>query len=200
MKSALAILALASALWSKPKIEGPFPAKEGETCVVCNTRLSPEDSAFLVDGQRIAVMKAMEADFLQNPLEYVAKYRPEGLIATGRSATVQPATTGAYFWIGLFAVVGLMFGGACAHMAVVKGQPPWQWFLLGFAFSVPATLALARRPGVVPLDGLDKVPQTRQSTACLRCGSSNHPSAVICIGCGERLEPSAPSEVKAAGL
>jgi hypothetical protein len=143
----LLIIGLFSAmpLAGEVKIEGPFPAKDGERCVVCNSKLTKKDAAYLVDGRRFAVDRAMEAEFLQNPLLYVTKFRPE----RAALADTQPehAFAGGYLWAGVFLVIGLMFGGACAQIAIAKGLSKWAWFVLGFFFSLPAVLALAaKRP------------------------------------------------------
>ncbi|MEZ5355582.1 MAG: hypothetical protein R2762_23345 [Bryobacteraceae bacterium] len=123
----IAAAALAAVIWSvgasapaqnKPHIVGPMPAKDGETCVVCNSRVSKDDLAYVIDGQRVAVMRAMEADLLANPLEYVTKFRPEGMIFSNQQSKRE---SGAFFWGGVLVLAGLMFGGACAHMAVEKG-------------------------------------------------------------------------------
>lgn len=127
---------------AEAKIEGPFPARDGERCVVCNTPVTTTDVAYLVDGHRVAVMKAMEEEFLRNPLQYVTR------IDTG-SVDLTPQQSGAtsgWVWLGLFAITGAMFGGVCASMAAVKGCSKWQWFVLGFWFSVVALAVLARKP------------------------------------------------------
>jgi len=182
-----------------PKIEGPMPAKDGETCVICNTRLTTDDKAFLVDGQRICVMSAMEAMFLEDPMTYVAKYRPEGMMfsAQAQSSTLPDL----YLFLGIYVLLGLVFGGLCAHVAVQKGLRPWTWFFAGFLLSAVGYVMLLAKPAAAPPGsvpaGLKKVPLTREVAACPACGASNHPSAVTCSGCGATLAPTAPSEVAA---
>jgi hypothetical protein len=130
---------------AEAKIDGPFQAKDGERCVVCNSKLTRKDRAYLVDGRRFAVAKEMETEFLQNPLLYVAKFRPENTAVADTHPTT--AFAGPYLWAGVFVLIGLMFGGACAQIALAKGLSKWVWFVLGFFFSLPAVLALAaRRP------------------------------------------------------
>lgn len=141
-----------------------MPARKGETCAVCNTPVTGKDVAYLVDGKRVAVMEAMQEEFLQNPLLYVTKFRPEGMVVSARQAG---SLNSAYLWLGMYVLVGLLFGGACAHVAMTKGLPSLRWFFLGFFFSVPACLALAGKPvsldaPEVP-DGLRKIPATRAS-------------------------------------
>ena len=124
-------------------ILGPFAARDGERCVVCNTRVTNEDSAFLVDGKRVAVMKGMEAQFLADPVRYVTSLHPGGPVDVTRPEQSAPR---GYLWVGVFLMMELMFGAACAHLASVKGLSSWRWFLAGFLFSAPAVMVLAMRP------------------------------------------------------
>ena len=194
----LLALIVPMAAQSMPDIQGPFKALNGETCVVCNHAVSDEDAAFLVDGQRVAVMAAMQEEFLRNPLEYVAKYRPEGMVFSARQAGDMTST---YFWLGSLLLAGLVFGAVCGHMAMLKGYSTWRWFFLGLFFSIPACLALANKPSSPNAPdapaGLARIPDTRPPAACPQCGASNHPSASQCSSCGGRVEPTAPSEVSA---
>ncbi|MBK5292521.1 MAG: zinc ribbon domain-containing protein [Acidobacteriia bacterium] len=200
MRSLLLIWLLAGGLSAQTmKVEGPFKAKSGETCVVCNTPVSEDDDAFLVDGQRVAVMRAMREEFMLNPLLYVTRLRPEGMVFSSR----QPETlSGVYLWMGLYVLIGLMFGGACAHMALVKGLSSRRWFFLGFFFSALAYLALAGKAVAENAPeapaGLGKIPSTRSSAACPGCGAGNHPSSRQCGACGAALHPTASSEVASA--
>ncbi len=203
----LAAFGVAALIWlsgaiapaqNKPRIVGPMPAEDGETCVVCNSRVSKDDLAYVIDGQRVAVMRAMEADLLANPLEYVTKFRPEGMIFSNQQSTRE---SGAFFWAGVLVLAGLMFGGACAHMAVEKGFSAWRWFVMGFLFSAPATLALALKTPVagrtVP-SGLAKLAKTHGPKPCHACKAPNHPSASRCASCGSALDPTVTSELQAA--
>jgi len=168
-----------------PRVEGPFPARDGEICVVCNGNLSPADAAYFIDGQRVGVMKDMQEDLLREPLRYVSRLRPENATAHARQ-TPQPA---GYILVGLFVLSGLVLGGACAHMAVTKGYPPWTWFLLGFCFSAPAAVALAFRPPAAR-----PAPSSLTPVPCPACGRTNHPRASACLRCGAALTPAAAPE------
>lgn len=178
--------------WSAARAEftiaGPFAARDGETCVVCNSRLSSNDVAFVIDGQRLPVMKGMEHEVLSNPGQYVKKARPEGMMFSGQAQGGMPAP---YFWAGLFVLTGLVFGGFCAHTAMTKGYSAGQWFALGFFFSVAAQLALLSKPalssaGPVPPDWT-KMPVTASPVVCGSCGAGNHPSAAACLRCGKAM-------------
>lgn len=166
-------------------IAGPFAAREGETCVVCNSKLSRDDLAYTIDGQRVAVMKGMEQEVLANPGKYVKQARPEGMLFSGEKNS---GMTSPWFWAGLFVLTGLVFGGFCAHTAMGKGYSPSQWFALGFFFSVAAQLALLSKPSLrdAPApSGLAKIPATASPILCRACGSANHPTARNCIRCGK---------------
>jgi hypothetical protein len=193
----LAFLWLAPALEAVIRIEGPFPARDGETCIVCNGRVSVEDLAFVINGQRVAVMRGMEDALLGKPERYVQNLQPKGLV----SAREANGGGSVYLYAGVFVLVGLVFGGLCAHMAMLKGLKPWRWFALGFLFSLPAFAVVASRqkpedaaemPG-----GLEKVHATREPVPCPGCSGTNHPAAAKCLHCGAALTPSATSEVAA---
>ena len=183
------------AMSAAPKIEGPFPAREGETCAVCNTRLSRDDVAFLIDGQRLAVMREMREALLGEPLTYLARYKPEGMMFSGER---RDGVAGVYFWLGAWVLAGLLFGGLNAHMALGRGLAPAMWFALGFVFTAPASLALWRRPrSASSMGGLKRIGSTRHPVDCPACGASNHPAANACSSCRAPMVPSANSETAA---
>jgi len=181
----LVLTLCSSAALMAVKLEGPMPARNGETCAVCNMPVTDKDVAYLVDGQRVAVMETMQEEFLQNPLLYVTKFRPEGMVFSARQSG---SLNSGYLWLGMYVLVGLLFGGACAHVAMTKGLPSWRWFFLGFFFSVPACLAVAARQTAVDApavpEGLGKIPVTRDPVAAaVRSrgdfgGGSSRPSAM----------------------
>jgi hypothetical protein len=89
----------------EPQVSGRLAARDGETCVVCQTRVSRFDSAYLVDGQRVAVMRAMEEEFLARPTFYIETYRPEGMMFSARLAKT---LDGMYFWLGFAALLAVV--------------------------------------------------------------------------------------------
>lgn len=107
----------------------------------------------------------------------------------------------AWFVLGLYVLAGLIFAGACAHLAVHKALPPLPWFFLGlFLNAVGYLILLTRAPGDaqpfragIPR-GLRKVPRTYFAEDCPECGNHNHPAAHYCPGCGSRMEPPFESE------
>lgn len=52
-----------------------MPARDGEICIVCYGRTTRFDLAFTVDGERYAVMKGLEKEFLKNPDDYIRKFK-----------------------------------------------------------------------------------------------------------------------------
>jgi hypothetical protein len=178
-------------------IQGPFPARDGETCIVCNTRVSRRDLAFTIDGQRVAVRRGMEKELLSNPRKYAGRLQPRGLM----TSTESPGTgSNVLLYAGGFVLIGLVFGGLCAHMAMVRGLPAWQWFVFGFLFSFVACLLLGTRRSASNFSaarGLEKIHSTREPAPCPHCAGTNHPAAAKCSHCGASLQPSAPSEAAA---
>lgn len=176
-----------------------LPARQGETCIVCNKPVGGGDIAYLARGQRAAVhMEDCEAVLLEEPGRHMAKMRPSSILFTSEAGAGIP---GGWLLVGLWVLLGLFFGGLCAHRAVRLRRSPAACFLLGFFFSVPAYVYVcSRKPATdaarIP-EGLRKVPATRDPAPCPACGHDNHPSARQCTSCGAALEPLAPSETSA---
>jgi hypothetical protein len=195
--AALLVLAGATLAATGPKLTGPVPSNEGETCAVCGGRVTARDCAYLVDGQRFTVMKAMESDFLADPLSYIAKFRPANLLFGSDSQT---RLSGVCLVAGLYLLFGIFCAGLCAQMAITKGYAAWPWMIAGLALTAGAYMYLATRPATaraVAITGLRRAPSTRAPLPCPGCGGSNHPAARACLRCGAALEPAAPSEVEA---
>ena len=163
------MLALAAAICSGVEIKGPMPAEDGETCVVCYGRCTREDVAYMVDGQRFAIMKPLEEDFLQDPEQYIRAYKPNTMQFSGGPA--QGMSDG-YLLAGLLTLLGLIVAGFFAHQLILKRS----------------------NPAMVPA-GLAKIPSTKMPVACAACGGENHPSARECSFCGAKMTPADRSEV-----
>lgn len=155
------LLGLAAAACLAMDVKGPMPAEDGETCVVCYGSCTREDVAYLVDGQRFAIMKPLEEEFLKNPEQYIRAYRPNSMQFQGGPA--QGMNDG-YLLFGLLALVGLIIAGFTAHRLIEKRHDP---------AAIPA--------------GLAKIPTTKQPMPCPACGGENHPSAKACSHCGAEL-------------
>jgi hypothetical protein len=190
----LALLLLMPVLEAVVRIEGPFPARDGETCIVCNGRVSQYDRAYVIGGQRVAVMRDMESQLFSNPRKYAGRLQPRGLMTSSEKPA---AGSNALLYGGVYVLAGLVCGALCAHMAMAKGLSAWRWFGLGFLFSLLACAWLgAHRPTGTQASGsgLEKIRATREPVRCPHCTGTNHPAAAKCSHCGAALEPSAPSE------
>lgn len=172
MRPIVVLLLFAFGLDAEHVIHGPMPAEDGETCVVCQGRCDQEDVAYLVDGQRFAVMKKLEAAFLENPDEYIALYKPNSMQFSDGSAQRMGDT---YLLFGLLALVSVFFAGFYAHHLVMKRSG---------TSTVPA--------------GLAKIPSTPMPRTCVACGGENHPSARNCLHCGTALPDGGIPEVERA--
>src|SRR6516225_12112783 len=61
------------------EVVGPrVPARPGDTCIVCNNLVGPDDSVYLVQGERVPVHAEEEREFLSHPRKYLARLRPLG--------------------------------------------------------------------------------------------------------------------------
>jgi len=178
MKRVLALLPLLLAVFllrgqAPPphQMRGPLPAEDGETCVVCYGRCNQNDVAYVVDGQRFAVMKPLEQTFLQNPEPYIRAYRPNSMqFQTGGNA---PLSDG-YLFTGIAILLGLLIAGFTLHQRILKS---------------------AATPAMAPV-GLGKVAVTAHPGRCAACGGENHPAARACSHCGAALAPMTSSEVE----
>jgi len=101
----LAVLLAGAAAQSKRRVEGPFPAKAGEICVICYTVLDTTGIAYLIDGRRFAVDAGESGEFLEDPDahiraldEHQAKQRRMNLVAPG-AAIVLAAGTALIVWL-----------------------------------------------------------------------------------------------------
>ena len=180
-------------------------ARAGETCIVCDKAIGAKDRVYEVEGQRVPVHVGVCGEaFLRNPGLYLARLRPRGAFL-GAEPNLASRIGWGWFALGIYVLLGLVFGAICAYRAVNHALKPWPWFLAGFSLNLFGFLALVTRPagdssraGLPP--GLVKVPTTYSPRACPACGKMNHPSATSCAGCGNKIEPLVTSEVARAGL
>ncbi len=180
------------------------PSHAGEICVACGTPISSHDPTFLIRGQRVAVHAHNCLDvFLKAPEHYTAQLEARSALfsATAPSESSHPLSRG-WFFLGLYAVAGLVFSAVCAQRALAMGLPVVPWFFAGlFLNAVGYLLVLTRRPrepvsypAGVPR-GMRKASATYAPEPCPNCGGTNHPAAEKCAGCGGRLQPHISSEV-----
>src|SRR5215472_8584303 len=64
---------------SDGEVVGPrVRASPGETCIVCNNPVGPDDAVYLVQGQRVPVHAGEEPEFLSHPRRYLMRLKPLG--------------------------------------------------------------------------------------------------------------------------
>lgn len=155
-------------------------------------------SCFVILGLVVVVLGLPVAVLAQETPE--SPDRPRGALFSEEGPSGQPLSL-AWFVLGLYVLVGLIFAGACAHGAVHKALPPIPWFFVGLLLNaVGYLILLTRAPGDpgqfcagIPR-GLRKVPHTYYSDECVECGYHNHPAAYCCLGCGAEIHPPFESE------
>ncbi len=191
-------------------------ARPGETCIVCNNPVGPDDRVYLVQGQRVPVHAAEEREFFLHPRKYLMRLKPLGGALLGadsnqpgvanRAGDNRREVSGTWIYGSLYVLLGLVFAAVCAHRALHTGYSAGAWFGLGLVFNAVAYILLLTRPkrevhapAGVPL-GLGKIAATHAPQRCPNCGALNHPSAGKCLGCGASLSPRVESEVRRAGL
>jgi hypothetical protein len=178
-------------------------AEVGERCIVCGMPLSSNDTAIILRGRRIPVMKGMADTVLKNPEIYFKSVQARGALFQedfqGQSGAVQAGVNLRWILAGLFVLSALAFGALGAVASVSKGLAPISGFCLGFGLSVFGYLYVLTRPSqTTSLDipaGLAKVPVTQSPLACPQCGNTNHPAAASCAVCHVALSPQGHSDL-----
>ncbi len=101
---------------ARDKLSGRYPARPGETCVVCNQATGKSDAAYFLGGQRVAVHAGdgCEGRFLMDPAKYTAPMRPNNIIMTGEQRS---AAGYVWIWVGLVALATLLLAGFAAQRA-----------------------------------------------------------------------------------
>ena len=210
----LAICPLGDAQQQQPADQPPNPqaqaaeifvrtvtVREGvDRCVVCSTLLKAGDKVYLVEGQRVGIMRAMEPQLFSEPFTFIGRLKPRGGLFGGETAPPS-GISDAWLLLGIYVTMGLAFAAVCAHRAINTGQEPVRWFAAGFVFNAFGYLALLLRgvdgehSAAPEHTGVTKVPATSEPHTCPHCGHLNHPSAVECLGCHTSLTAERPSEV-----
>ena len=179
------------------------PSHEGEICVACGKPISAHDPTFLIRGQRVPVHEQNCLNvFLKAQEHYMSQLEARSALfsATAPSESSGQLSRG-WFFLGLYAVAGLIFSAVCAQRALAVGLPIVPWFFAGLLLNAVGYLLLlirrprepVRYPAAVPR-GLGKVSATYAPEPCPHCGGTNHPAAQKCAGCGSRLQPRVSSE------
>ena len=176
---------------------------QGEQCLVCNKSVFDMNVVevrykgrvfHVADGKMFQVFQA-------DPQTYFRKLQARSVLFDEMAVQSRQMSMG-WLGLGLYVLLGLITGAACAYVAIAKGLRPVPWFFGGLFGSVVAIVAVfaapTRRdltaPAGIP-SGLAKVPTTYGPQKCNGCGSENHPSATKCSGCGSTLTATVESEV-----
>ena len=179
---------------------GPLPR-----CAVCEREVPDLDRERSHRGRTVYLCSdACAADWDTNPNAYFSRLQPRGALFQ-ESAQPRPIMPHTGFWIGVYVLIGVLFGAITAYAAIHRRHPAKTWFFAGLFFNVFGLGALLLRPkGTGGPDepegvpaGLRKVPLTHAPIACPECGHGNHPSASVCNNCGAQLAPTVRSEVEA---
>ena len=180
-------------------------SRDGETCITCGKPITKDDVTYMVDGQRVPVHKgACVGALAAKPGEWLSKLRPRGAFLDAGAATL--GLSSGWLFFGAYILLGLIFGALAAHRAFSVGRDPLAWLVVGFITNLLGYAVLLSLPrqevhalAGVPA-GLGKVAATYSPEACPACGAENHPSALVCSGCGGALAPRVVSDVQRAKL
>ena len=173
------------------------------TCLACGTGTRESDPSLTVRGRKVYLHSGhCEEGWLANPELMFAKLQPKSALFTEGEPPIWRGRT-PWFWLGIYAVFGMISSAASAYLAVNRGQPPAVWFFAGLVGNLAALIVLyfiiPRQPAGSStesiLPGLTKVGVTRAPRSCDSCGETMHPSAANCPGCGAGLQPLFDSEV-----
>lgn len=175
---------------------------QGEQCLVCDHRIFDKGVIEIrYQGRTFFVASGeMLRKFAADPDYYFSKIQSRAALFDENSVGRGQMSLG-WLGFGLYVLLGLVIGAACAYVAVTKGLSPVAWFFAGL-FGNGAVLAVllntspnkdGQAPTGIPA-GLRKVPTTYGPATCDACGVSNHPSASACSQCGAALQPAVEPE------
>lgn len=174
---------------------------EGEQCIVCGQTI---DGLEVVEvrykGRSFFVAAKMLDELKGDPDTYFEKLQARSALFDERAMEGRRTSSG-WLYFGVYVLVGLVFAALCGYLAVSRSLAPIPWFFAGLAGNVVALAVLlatprgdaSALPAGVPA-GLAKVPVTRLPVPCPSCGTSNHPAAAACSGCGTGLAPALEPE------
>ncbi|MGD8396575.1 MAG: hypothetical protein PVF43_13990 [Candidatus Eiseniibacteriota bacterium] len=181
------------------------PTITGARCLVCGQPIGADDITLFYRGRHISMHEGHCRElWSEDCVKYFRPLEARGALFQERATGIR--LTSAWFFIGGYIVIGLVFGAICGFAAIGRGLPPLRWFLFGLLANVIGLVALLVRgrgdvsalPQGVPT-GMRKVATTRAPVPCPHCGACNHPAADRCAACGEALEPGAVAETRATG-
>ena len=116
---------------------------EGEVCIVCDTPIATDETAVKIrhKGRTVHVNEKLLDEWRADPGRYFSKVQARSMLFDEESVVAQG--TGRVWWVvGVYVVVGLIVGAACAYIAVHRGRCPRRWFMWGLVVNVLALAAL----------------------------------------------------------
>lgn len=177
---------------------------EGQSCLACDMPIEGPIQTVQHKGRRVHLHAGDCVDhWLDHTDAVFAKVQARGALYDEQAVSVDGLGPG-WLIFGIYVLGGLIFGAACAYVALARGMNALTWFILGFLLNIGALIGLlvmgrgdiSIYPAGVPR-GLRKIPITRLPQSC-DCGAANHPSASRCSACGATLTASIESEVARA--
>lgn len=174
---------------------------QNHNCIVCGGSAVGEMYVEQFKGRWIAACQGECSEhWAANPDQFFLKLQSRGALLDENSLSEQKASNG-WLYLGLYVLLGLIFGAMCAYVAVTNGHGAVGWFFAGLFLNAAGLIAilikgqgdLSKHPTGVPA-GFAKVPLTYTPVRCQTCGEENHPSAPICSQCGEKLDPTVIAE------
>ncbi len=161
-----------------------------DRCILSNKPLNPlEDVVLEIKGVRFPFKKDALPMFLTNPDKYVGKFLPRSALVHDEMEDYK-ALPLILFYIGIYVLLGLIFGALTSKKAISKGKSAFYWFFMGFVTNILGYILISLYRSVPVGEfphGLHKIPVTTQPKICPQCRSENHPSKDICYECGARL-------------
>ncbi len=163
--------------------------KEGDVCIVSGQNIGPDDVVIEHKSSRFPLKKEALPLFLANPGKYLSQKQPKGAlfsIETHESKRLSKA----WLILGIYILVGLIFGALTVQKALAKKYRPGLWFFMGLFFNVLAYIIILSK-GEASLSEQEEVSselfRSTQPIFCPECGNENHPSAQSCTECQSPL-------------
>ncbi len=163
--------------------------KEGDVCIVSGQYLGPGDVVIEHKNNRFPLKKGAVPIFLENPGKYLSKKQPKGALFPVETHESKPLSK-VWLILGIYILVGLVFGALTVQKALAKRYRPGLWFFMGLLFNVLAYIVILSK-GEASLSEQEEVStelfRSTQPVLCPECGIENHPSAQSCTECQSPL-------------
>ncbi len=180
------------------------PLEKSLECLVCGGKHHNVDQVVKYKGMDLPLCSEscvahFQAAQVKGELNAITgKIEPRGVLFQEDSTPKHPAKK-ITFWLGYFMLLGLVCGGMSAYIALQKGLPGFNHFLLGFFLNFIGIILVALKRAEVMrfhAEGLVKIPATHTEVVCPKCGHHLHPAAKRCNACNATMQPAVSSEVE----